>query len=496
MSSHFDVLIRGATVYDGSGAPGAAADVAIDGERIARIGSLDACSATREVAADGLALTPGFIDVHTHDDFAALASPDMGFKSRGGVTTCIVGNCGFGAAPFDAALQMLGKLTPGQEPPHYQGHAGYASVLEASPTGVNIGVLAGHGTLRLAAMGRDDRDATDAEMAQMKATLHEALDAGVFGFSSGLAYEPGRYAGTDELVELASEMRSARGIYATHLRDQGADLVASVDEAIAIGERAGVSVQISHHKASFRENWGMVSESLERIEAAQSRGVRVYADQYPYTAGSTMLEAVLLNGAFTDSGPMASLGPAEVVIASAPGRADWEGQSIEVISANLGLGPRQAAERVVEQVPSATAILHMISEDDVRKVMRHPSTMIGSDGIPAVGGRPHPRLFNSFARVLGHYARDEPVFDLATAVFRMTGFSADTFALRDRGYIKEGSFADLVLFDANTIVDRGTFEDPNQYPDGIREVFVNGRLAVAGDIVTDERAGQVLRRNV
>ena len=352
MSSHFDLLIRGATVYDGSGASGAVADVAVDGEHIARIGTLDACSATREIVADGLALAPGFIDVHTHDDFAALANPDMGFKSRGGVTTCIVGNCGFGAAPFDAALQMLGKLTPGQTPPRYQGHAGYAGLLEASPTGVNIGVLAGHGTLRLAAMGRDDRDASDAEMTQMKAALHEALDAGVFGFSSGLAYEPGRYAGTDELVELANEMHSAHGIYATHLRDQGASLVPSVDEAIAIGERAGVGVQISHHKASGRENWGMVSESLLRIEAAQSRGVRVYADQYPYTAGSTMLEAVLLNGVFTDSGPMASLGPAEVVVASAPGQPDWEGQSIEIISASLGLGPRQAAERVVEQVPS------------------------------------------------------------------------------------------------------------------------------------------------
>jgi N-acyl-D-amino-acid deacylase len=192
---------------------------------------------------------------------------------------------------------------------------------------------------------------------------------------------------------------------------------------------------------------------------------------------------------------MASLRANEVVIASAPGQPDWEGQSMQSLSATLGMAPRQAAERIVEVVPSATAILHMISEDDVRVVMRHPSTMIGSDGIPAQGGRPHPRLYNSFARVLGHYARDESVFDLSTAVHRMTGFSAEKFDLRDRGLIKEGSFADLVLFDARTIIDRGTFAEPNQYPDGIHEVFVNGRCAVRENVVTDERAGKVLRRS-
>jgi N-acyl-D-amino-acid deacylase len=495
MSNHFDVLIRGASVYDGTPAPPVLADVAIDGDRIARIGALDACTAAREINASDLALAPGFIDVHTHDDYAALANPDMGFKSRGGVTTCIVGNCGFGVAPFEAAQEMFGKLTPGFAAPNYRGHRGYANLLAAHPTGINIGVLAGHGTVRLASMGRDDRDATDREMAQMKAALGEALDAGVFGFSSGLSYEPGRYSSTDERVELASEMSAAHGLYATHLRDQGADLLASVDEAIAIGERAGVGVQISHHKASGRENWGLVGESLLRIEAAQNRGVRVHADQYPYTAGSTMLEAVLLNGVFSGDGSMASLRANEVVIASAPGQPDWEGQSMQSLSATLGMAPRQAAERIVEVVPSATAILHMISEDDVRVVMRHPSTMIGSDGIPAQGGRPHPRLYNSFARVLGHYARDESVFDLSTAVHRMTGFSAEKFDLRDRGLIKEGSFADLVLFDARTIIDRGTFAEPNQYPDGIHEVFVNGRCAVRENVVTDERAGKVLRRS-
>lgn len=290
-------------------------------------------------------------------------------------------------------------------------------------------------------------------------------------------------------------MSDANGIYATHLRDQGVDLLPSVDEAIEIGERGGVGVQISHHKASGRDNWGMVRESLQRLEAAQGRGVRVYADQYPYTAGSTMLEAVLLLGVFTESGANSTLQPGEVVIASAPGHPQWEGQSMATLSESLALAPRAAAELIAEQAPGATAILHMISEDDVRTVMSHPSTMIGSDGIPAAGGRPHPRLYNSFARVLGHYARDEKIFDLATAVYRMTGFSAATFSLADRGLIKEGFFADLVLFDEQAIIDRGTFDDPNQYPEGIREEFVNGRSAVRADAVTDERAGKVLRRS-
>ena len=498
MNKRYDVLIRNAQMYDGEGEPPVDSDVAIESDRIVRIGSLDGCTAELEIDATGLALAPGFIDVHTHDDFAVLSHPDMGFKSRGGVTTCIVGNCGFGAAPFAEAVEMLGKLTPGPAIAPYQGHAGYAAALESITPGVNIAVLAGHGTIRKAAVGSVDRALTDREMSAMKDLLREALDAGVFGISSGLIYDPGRYANTDELVELVSVMRGSGALYVTHMRDEGVGLCGSVAEAIEIGARGGVGVQISHHKASGRESWGLVKDSLQLIEAAQLRGEDVHADQYPYTAGSTSLQTVLENGAFSGADTpnrMSTVPPADVVIASAPGHPEWEGRSIAELSAELDQAPRGVAEAIVRQAPGTTVILHMMNEDDVQRVLRHPSTMIGSDGIPTLEGRPHPRLYNSFARVLGHYSRDVGLFDLATAIYRMTGFPARKFGLRDQGVVREGAYADLVLFDAATVIDKGTFAEPNQYPVGIRQVFINGRVAVRDDKVQARRHGRVLRRD-
>ncbi len=493
----FDLLFRGAEIYDGGGGAPYAADVGVSADRIAAIGSLDGADAREEIAATRLALAPGFIDVHTHDDFAALQHPDMAFKTRGGVTTCIVGNCGFGPAPYPQAMEMVGALAPGADIAPYSGHAGYTAALEAAPPAVNIGVLAGHGTLRLAAMDRAQREPTAAELSHMKDLLGEALEAGVLGLSSGLIYEPGRYAATDELVELASGMRGSGALYASHLRDEAAGLLAAVAEAIEIGARAGVPVQISHHKASGRDNWGLVARSLALIEAAQARGEAVHADQYPYTAGSTMLAAVLDNGAFDAAAAGHGIGvvtPADVIVAAAPGHAEWEGRSIEALSATLGLPPRDAAEAVVRDAPGATAILHMMSEDDVQQVLRHASTMIGSDGIPTLDGHPHPRLYNSFARVLGHYARDLGVLDLATAIHRMTGFPAHKFGLTGRGVIAEGALADLTLFDPRTIIDCGTWEQPNRYPRGITGVWVNGVAVVRNDRPTRARPGRVLRR--
>lgn len=496
MPATVDVLIRGAEIYDGSGNQAVPGDVAIEADRIAEIGSLDATSGRVEIDAQGLALAPGFIDVHTHDDFAALAYRDMGFKSRGGVTTCIVGNCGFGAAPFAAAVDMLGALTPGLDIPPYEGHAGYAELLDRQPPGINIGVLAGHGTFRKATTGDDARDPSDAEMKSMKSLLDEALEAGVLGLSSGLIYEPGRHAKTSELVELASQMRGTGAVYATHMRDEAEHLLSSVSEAISIGAQAGVPVQISHHKASGRENWGLVKDSIRLIEAAQGRGENVHADQYPYTAGSTNLKAVLQNGVFTDaaSGGFGGLQPDDMLVATSPDHSEWEGRTIADLSEEFDLSPLDTCNTIVAASPGTTVVLHMMSEEDVQFVLQHPSTMIGSDGIPTLDGRPHPRLYNSFARVIGHYARDSGLFDIATAIHRMTGLSADKFGLTDRGRIAPGNFADLVLFDPNVILDKGTYDEPNQYPVGIKDVFVNGVAVVNQYQLTDGLAGRVLRR--
>lgn len=499
MAAGCDCIIREVAIYDGRGAPPVTGDVAIEGDRIAAVGAV-AGSGRATLDGRGLALAPGFIDVHTHDDFAALMYPGMAFKLEGGVTTCVVGNCGFGAAPYGAAMAMAKTLHPKLELPAWQGYAGYMQHLEAQPPGVNIGVLVGHGTARLAAMradvrapaGAENRAPTGPEMAAMKAILAEGLDAGALGLSTGLVYDPGRFASTDEIVELAALMRGAGALYATHMRDESTGLLDSVREAIGIGRRAGVPVQISHHKASGRSAWGLVRQSLQLIEEAQRLGEDVHADQYPYTAGSTILSAVYRDGRLR--GVLGDLGPEDVVIASTASHPDWEGRSLAQLGAQMHCTPEQAAERVLAADAGVTVVLHAMSEEDVRTVMRHPSTMIGSDGIPTLEGKPHPRLYGTFARVLGRYAREEKLFSMAEAVHRMTGFAAAKFGLHDRGVIRPGACADLVLFDPATVIDRGTFEDPKRAPEGIRAVFVNGARALDDGKVTGVRSGTVLRR--
>ncbi len=494
----FDLVIRDALLYDGSGAAPTTGDLAIEGDRIAAVGSFDAGgtgggSAKRTLDARGLALAPGFIDVHTHDDFAVLLHPDMAFKTLGGVTTCVIGNCGFGPAPFREAWQMAAGFQSAGELAGWEGHRGYVETLERAPPSLNVAMLIGHGTVRLAAMAEPKNSAPSAaELAKMKAIVEEGLEAGAIGMSTGLVYEPGRNAATDEIVELARLLAGSGALYATHMRDESLGLLDSIDEAIAIGERAGVPVQISHHKASGRRAWGMVSQSLARIDAAQRRGLDVHADQYPYTAGSTILSAVVADGRF--GGGLGTLTADDVVIASAKGHADWEGKSIAVLAREMNLEPLAAAQRILAAAPGTTAVLHAMNEDDVRTVMRHPSTMIGSDGIPALDGRPHPRLYGTFARVLGHYARDLGLFSLEEAVYRMTGFPAAKFGFRDRGLLRTGMIADLVLFDPKTVIDVGTYEDPKHPPQGIAQVFVNGAAVVEQGKHTGARPGRALRR--
>lgn len=489
-----DLWITGALLCDGTGAPPRHADVALRGDRIAAVAEPGALagSCRRELAARGLVLAPGFIDVHTHDDFAAVLHPEMEFKRRGGVTTCVVGNCGLGAAPFREAQLMARAFHPGRTLPTWEGTAGYLAHLDAAPPGVNIGALVGHGTMRLAVMGGEKRAPEASELESMRSILAEGLDAGALGLSTGLIYPPGKYADTDEIVELATLMHTRGGLYTTHMRNEGDRLLDSVDEAIRIGERAGVPVQISHHKAAGRDNWGAVVDSLARIDAARERGVDVDADQYPYTAGSTILAAVLDDGGRGLGGVRAS----DVVIASTQNHPEWEGRSLEEIGETMGVSGIEAGERVLAAESGATVVLHMMSEEDVRTVLSHRSTMIGSDGLPTLDGKPHPRLYGTFARVLGRYARDEKILALEEAVHRMTGFSAAKFGLVDRGEVRAGAFADLVLFDPAAVRDRGTFEDPNQYPDGIPFVWVNGVAVVEDGIDLGERPGRALRRGV
>jgi N-acyl-D-aspartate/D-glutamate deacylase len=361
---------------------------------------------------------------------------------------------------------------------------------------VNGAALVGHGTVRGAVLGNAPRAPDARELDAMRALVREGIEAGAVGLSTGLIYEPGRHAQTDEIAALAAECAGGRGLYATHMRDEGSRLLEAVDEALEIGRRAAVPVQISHHKASGRANWGRVRESLARIEAARAAGQDVTADQYPYTAGSTVLQAVVQNAALqSGGGGVGAVEAGAIQICSCPSAPELEGLRLDEAARRLGLAPMAAAQRLLERDGlSVIVAMHSMDEADVRTVMRHPSTMIGSDGIPSLESKPHPRLYGTFPRVLGRYAREQGVLSLADAVHKMTGLAAHKFLLVDRGEIRAGAFADLVVFDPATIADAATFEDPHRPALGIRHVLVNGTAVVRDGEPTGARPGRPLRR--
>jgi N-acyl-D-amino-acid deacylase len=494
MDNDWDLIIRNASIYDGSGSPPIAGDVAIKGDRIGAVGDVEG-TAAREIDARGWAVAPGFIDVHTHDDFAIFLTPRMEFKTMQGVTTDVVGNCGLGAAPYPVALAMFAMMHSPGTIPTWEGYPGYLEEIDRNPPSLNVAVLVGHGSLRAGVMGVEQRKPSSWEFAQMRGWLRDALEAGAVGLSTGLVYEPGRYARTEEIIDLAREMASTGGLYASHMRNEAGGLLDSVRETIRIGEEAGVPIQISHHKASGRENWGKVRDSIKLIEQARERGIDVTADQYPYTSGSTSLAAVLQNRAFDDGqGGMGRVPGEKVLFASMPRHPEREGMTLKQMCDQWGLSERAAAERIIaEEGVSAVVVIETMDEADVRTVLRHPTTMIGSDGI-AAGSRPHPRLYGTFPRVIGRYARDERLMSVAEAVHRMTGMPAEKFRLTERGLVRTGYFADLVIFDPESIADTGTYEDPRQYPNGLSHVFVNGIAIVAHGKHTGARPGRALRR--
>jgi N-acyl-D-amino-acid deacylase len=490
-----DLVIRGGTVYDGTGQPGRVSDVGIRGDRIATVGVIDERGVS-EVDATGMAVSPGFIDVHSHDDFAVLLEPEMPFKVMQGVTTDVVGNCGSGVAPFAAGLTRFRRLHPDASPGPWDGIGGYLERVNEIRPSLNVAVLMGHGTLRAGAMALAQRAPTVTELDAMRAWVREGVAAGAVGLSTGLIYEPGRYAATEEIIALARELGAAGGLYATHMRNEANGLLEAVREALRIGEDAGVPVQISHHKASGRPNWGRVRDSLRLIEEARARGLDATADQYPYTAGSTSFSAVVQNGAFRRDSPggIGQISPEQVRIASAPKHPDWEGRTFAALVEAWGLAPEAAADRILtEEGEACFVVTFTMDEGDVRTVLAHPTTMIGSDGVPA-GSKPHPRLYGCFARVLGHYVREEKVLDLPTAIHRMTGMPAAKFQLAGRGLVRPGAFADLVVFDPARIADVATYDMPRRFPQGIGAVYVNGVAVVHDGAHTGARPGRALRR--
>lgn len=494
-----DLIIRNATIYDGSGSPGVTADIAVDGDRITAVGEI--LDDAREILdANGLAAAPGFIDVHSHDDFQVLSEPDDTHNVLQGITTVIVGNCGFGAAPSDAAqvqMKAIQEVDSSFEP--WDGYAGYLDAVDKYPPSLNVAALVGHHTVRRAAMGGIEKRApsTD-ELAAMRKMVAEGMEAGAVGLSTGLVYEPGRYSETAEVVALAEQVAKRSGIYVSHMRNEGDGLLDAVRETIGIGASAGCGVEISHHKAVGAENWGKVTRSLELIEAAQAEGMDVTADQYPYTARSTMLFALVQNGTF-GSGSGGAMGrslPDEVLLCSVPGAAELEGRTLQSFVEEWDLPGEDAANRLLSEYGNEVLVAAFgMDEGDVRMVMAHPSTMIGTDGLDR-GSKPHPRAWGTYPRILGKYVRDEGILSLEDAIWRMSGFPAKKFSLKDRGAILPGAFADIVLFDPQNVIDRATFEDPRNGPDGMPHVIVNGEFVVRDGKHTKARAGRAVRRAI
>jgi len=492
----FDLMIRHGLVVDGTGAPAFAADIAVAGDRIAAVGEVPEGGLRpdgRTIDASGLVVAPGFIDVHGHDDLAVLRTPAVDFKVRQGVTTDIVGNCGMGAAPSSEAYlhfyrTVLGDiLGPMGALPWRTTEEFYRAVEEAGPS-LNVASFVPHSTIRFLAMGMERRPPTPSEMAAMKGLLAQGMEAGALGLSTGLIYPPGLFAATEELIELGRVAGEHGGIYASHIRDEGDGMLDAVAEALRIGEEGGVPVQISHHKAMLERNWGRVEQSLRLIEEARARGLDVTVDVYPYTAGSTALGMLLLAGRTEDM-----MGE-QLLVVSVKHQHEYEGMSLAEIAQRMGLPLREAALRLLEQEENAVVVVAFaMSEEDVQRVMRYEQAMFGSDGIPSPTGKPHPRLYGAFPRVLGHYVRELRLLSLEEAVRKMTSLPARKHRLRERGEVRPGCFADLCLFDPETVIDRATYEEPRQYPQGIPYVIVNGVLVVDGGIHTGARAGRVLR---
>ncbi|HJU15983.1 MAG TPA: D-aminoacylase [Stellaceae bacterium] len=472
-----DMILRGGDIVDGTGRPRFRADLAIAGDRIAEIGAAARAAGAREIDVSGLVVAPGFIDVHTHDDRALLATPDMAMKASQGVTTVVTGNCGVSLAPLalDRAppppLDLIGGTGD-----FYPRFADYLGALDRAPAALNAAALVGHSSLRVGAMTALDRPAEADEIARMGEKLEEALAAGAIGLSSGLYYPPAAHAPAAEVEALARLLRPAGALYTTHMRDEGAGILDSLAESFAVGRAAGVPVVISHHKTAGRDNFGRTALTLPVIAAAIA-GQEVGLDAYPYTASSTVLQPDRLRAA------------EKVLVTWSKSVPEAAGRDLAVIAAEWGVTLEAAAQRL----QPAGAIYWMMDEADVERVLAFPHTMIGSDGLPH-DVHPHPRLWGAFPRVLGHYSRERGLFGVEEAVRKMTGLSAARFGLSRRGVLAAGHYADIAVFDPATIADCATFETPTRPARGIAHVFVNGRPVWQDGKPTGERPGRALRR--
>jgi N-acyl-D-amino-acid deacylase len=526
-AQHFDVIIRGGRVADGSGGPIQDADVGLVGERIEAIGDLSGAAATVDVDASGLVVAPGFVDVHAHSDITILVDPDAQSAIHQGVTTQVFPNCGMGLAPaVGGAWDDIAARTAAYGVDLDWSSVGeyYDRVAAAQPA-INVVPMIAQGTLRMAVMGYDLGQPSANQMDAMKGHVRDAMSSGARGMCSGLRYVPSGYADVDELAELAGIVHEFGGVYATHMRTEGdnGDWLAGIDEALAVGRKSGVRVQISHLKALGSESWGRAPEALRHIRAARDSGVDVTCDQYPYAATSSTL--YVLFPQWSEEGGLDSFlarakdavdgprmreafettlqmrgGPARVVVSQYTPEPALQGLTLEAIAAHKGMSNFDTAVEILRRSEGhVSMVYHVLQDADIEAIFREPFVMVASDGsavapsgVLAADYYPHPRNYGCFPKVLGEFVRERQLIDLGEAIRKMSALPAQRFGLEGRGQLRVGWYGDVTLFNPATVADRATFEQPRAYPDGIEHVFVNGRHVLNGAQHTGQRPGAVL----
>ncbi len=526
--SKFDIIIKGGLVIDGLSPIPIRTDLGIKGDTVVKLGDLSRCSAEISIDARGRIVTPGFIDIHNHSDISIFVEPSAENYVRQGVTTLVVGNCGSSPAPLtelnkEHIDELMWGATSKEFKPSWDSFSSYLDELSKLRKAVNIAALVGHGTLRSAVAGFDNVRLGDRELRLMKELLTEAMEAGAFGLSAGLIYVPSMFADYRELIELCRVVARYGGIFAVHMRDEGKHLIDSIMESIYVTKESGVSLEISHLKVVGRGNWGKVAIALGIIEDYVSRGFSISADAYPYTASSTFLSTVLpkkLREGSTKAlieklksidinevkrlieveGLMGSrrIEWDQIMISYSKNHPEYEGKKLTELAEELKETPLDVLiDLLIDDEGLTEAVIFGMSEDDVSMVISHPYVAVASDGqIQRFGvGKPHPRNYGTFPRVIAKYVREMKLLDLSEAVRKMTSLPARKLGLWDRGYIAPGAKADIVIFNYDVIKDKATYTDPHQYPVGIDYVIINGSIVISNGELTKERPGKLLRRS-
>jgi N-acyl-D-aspartate/D-glutamate deacylase len=524
-----DLKIEGGQVIDGTGTPARRADIGISNDTISAVGDLSGESAGRVIGVRGLAVAPGFIDMHSHSDWRLWANRRAESKIRQGVTTEVIGNCGFSPAPvsdeFRDEMQGFALYLPPGMDFSWRSMGQYLRRYREEGVALNLAQLIGHGTVRLAAMGFARRPPTGRELTTMERLMDQSMADGAYGLSTGLIYAPGSYAATEEIIALARRAAARGGFYASHIRGEGPTLLDAVGEAIRVGREGGLPVQVSHIKAAGRPNWGKVKDALALVDAARGDGLDVMADVYPYTASSTTLRTLLPDWALEGGieAMLARLGDAaarariraelmgtsailtrgieweDIMVAYAPSRPQAQGRRLSEIAALGGTDPLDAAiDLIVAERGKGYMILFQLDEADLRRALAHPHVMIGSDGSSLAvdgelaSGKPHPRSYGTFPRVLARYAREQSLLSPEEAVRKMTALPAKRLGLDDRGILAVGAKADVVAFDPGRVQDLATYDEPHRYPAGIDYVLVNGCVVIDGGEHTGALPGRIL----